>query len=182
MSNSQKSLGKKRDFTYESDPAVLLINLHSGIPGNFLIRFGNYATIQQNCQVSGGLLTFGRRSANTSELHAIKLHETVEAPLLPGSISSKINIEQPFEIASASEFISRGLKSSSIYKGYNSVVFSSDEALRFFFESGTKLLPENVDNPNSNSVVKAISGIKVNKKRMICLYMDSGNVYAGVEE
>lgn len=182
MSTAQKSLAKRRDFTYESDPSILLINLFDGIPGNFLISFSDFGTVQETARVQGGLLTFGRTSDNRAELHAIRLHETVEAPILMTASSSKINSQQPFDIISDSEFKSRGIKSSSVHeKSDKAVIFESDEAMRLFLEFYNDILEENLEHPNPSAVIKSTSGITTNGKNIVCLYTDSGNIYAGVE-
>ncbi|MCK9434509.1 MAG: hypothetical protein M0R32_06745 [Candidatus Cloacimonetes bacterium] len=176
------NLSRTFNTYYESDYSFLDINLYEGIPSGFSIYTGGYAELTETHKARGGLLTFGRTSGNETELHAIRLRETVEAAIVAGETSSKVDRLQPFAISSNSDFISRGLKSANVFEKSNqSVIFATKESLQFVSKESSNQLTA-VDNPTPFSVVSSAAGVNPSGKAIISLYMDSGNIYAGVEE
>ena len=180
-------MSKKRNIQrslsfYESEPSVLTINLHTGVPGNFAVKLGIPAQMGGVYKSRGGIFTFGRYLNNKTELHAIRIHETVEASIVRNSGTSLIYRIQPFDIISDSAFLSRGIKSASIHtESGTSVVLASDETAKWIAGKGDKSKVQIIDAPSQFAIVSSTSGKTPSGKRIACLYMDSGNIYAGVE-
>ena len=154
-----------------SPSAYVVVSPHIGVPSEI--------ESQTNMAQRGGILVFAR-NASQGELHAIRLHETVEGPVCDGAESSRIDNGQPFQILSDGEFISRGYRSPSVFTngGKETVLVNSETPLMAVagdlrFDFGT------LEVPSTLSVMAMASNISKKDEISFCLYMSSGNVYAG---
>lgn len=177
------SLWKTR-MTYQSPYSEIVYNVTYGNTSKTVLNvtLGNPSEVQEFHKARGGILTFSRSSGNSGELHAIRLHETVEASVVAGGATSQIEDVQPFKLTSEQDFVSSRFKTPSVcLDGNNTLVLANGDALKWMIESPNGFSKETVDRPSILSVVTSTSGVNQIGQRVICLYVESGNVYARVE-
>lgn len=159
------------DF-YGSPFGRLTLNPHLGTPEETEPTM-NYAQ-------RGGVFVFSRNSGGGGELHSIRIHESVEAPVVDGYLSSRIDNIQPFNIVASSDFSSRGFRSPSVFiEDGAAVILSNSEVLEWYVEGENEFDSSVAASPQNLSVVESASNITPTGKRTFCLYMNTGNVYAG---
>lgn len=158
---------------YRSQSERLVLHTYLGASGE-IIDYINYAQ-------RGGFMVFSRDSIE-GELHAIRLHETVESPVPYEVLDSRIDEEQPFSIVSSGEFISRNFKAPSVFcENGKAVILSDSESAELLKEAENDFIKESIETPSTLSTVESTSNLNPKGQRVFCLYLDSGNVYAGKE-
>ena len=178
-----------RTIPNESVPSsVLTLTVYSGTISTLTLlnHSGEYTDFNGTFKQRGGILVFGKTSKNISELHAIRLHETAEAATPENSLTTKVETSQPyqsFRIDSDSSFIYREITTPSVISESGKIsILTSGESLKRSIENVNGYSSQYLATPFNHRIVSSTSGITSAGKRVIGLFMDSGNIYAGVEE
>lgn len=178
-----------RTIINESVPSsVLTLIIHTGAINTLTLlnHSGEYTNLNGTFKQRGGVLVFGKTSGNVSELHAIRLHETVEATTPENSSTSKIETSQqsqPFRIYSDSDFIYRDVVTPSVISESEKIaILTGGESLKWSIENINNYTSQYLTPPLNHRIISSTSGVTSTGKRVVGLFMDSGNIYAGVEE
>lgn len=131
--------------------------------------------------VPGGILTWTNRKTNGStEIHGLRIHETVECPLNPRTLlglSSKLNNE--LERISGGDTLSPAYKSPSVFKNKqgDARVVAASNGLPMFSFNDTDMKSGKFPKNSQYAPRKIVGEAHRNNEVSSCIYLESGNIY-----